>query len=254
MILLKWNIYVLGSAEHLHSSVGTHHTSSAPQSIRRAEHAHNPGNLTGKCRPPTSHLLLDQLSLLRGYAVHCIRVCLVKLAPGSVILESLDIGPEVLASLEIHIANDRARVHSVHGGAVRQLACPGASHGLERSLGSTIHRLADETERGRDAGNIDDATAAVHWEEWSTALGQQQRGEDIDRVVPVEVVGRNGALGRVVQVPVCRDTGIVDENVDLQFTSHGEVLVGSRENGLRRFFGLAQIRLDAGAFDAVGGR
>lgn len=43
-----------------------------------------------------------------------------------------------------------------------------------------------------------------------TGLGEEQRGEHVDGVVPVEVGGVDGAGGGVVEETVFADPGVVD--------------------------------------------
>lgn len=236
-----------------HTAVRADHATGSPDSIRSAQHTHGTSNFASKGRSPPTHFLLNQANLLLIQSAHGVRIALDQLAHGSIILESLNISPEILTRFEVHITNDRTRVHSVDSGAVCQLARPGASHRLQCSLGSTVDRLAHEAKRGRDTRGIDDAAAAVGGEVWGDCLGEEKRGEDVDRVLPVKVLRGDGPARGIVQVAVSGDAGIVDQDVNLQLARGAKFLLCRVDDSCHGLFGLAQVGLDRFAADAVGG-
>jgi len=77
------------------------------------------------------------------------------------------------------------------------------------------------------------------WEGRGACLCEEERGEDIDRVLPVEVLGLDGALGGIVQVPVLRYASIIDQNIDLEFSLSAEMFFGGVDDGCDGFGGLA---------------
>jgi hypothetical protein len=237
---------------HFHATVGTYHTPSAPKGIGRAQHANNTSNLTSERRATTTHLLLNQPLLLIRQATHRVLVVYIQLAQRRVILVSLNILPELLSGRKIHITHDRAGVHGIDGSTVSELACPGAGHRFNGSLGTAIDRLPDESERGGYARDIHDATAAVGRKEGVAGLCEEERGENINCVLPVEVFGLDGTFGGVVQVAVLRDTGVVDENVNLELVLGAEMLFCGGDDCFHGLGGLAEVGLHALAFDVVG--
>src|SRR5699024_2643713 len=69
--------------------------------------------------------------------------------------------PELLAGLGVHVAPGGARVDGVDGGALGQLAAPGARHGLEGGLAAGVDALALVADGGAHARDVDDAAGAV---------------------------------------------------------------------------------------------
>lgn len=162
-----------------------------------------------------------------------------QLAHRRVILVSLDILPELLSGLEVHITDDRAGVNRIDGRTFGQFTCPGASHRLNGCFGTAIDRLAYETQRRGYTGDAHDAAASVGWEEWGACLCEEERGEDIDRVMPVEVLGLDGPPIGVVQGPVLRYASIIDQDVDLEFSIGAEMLLRGSDDCFHGFGRLA---------------
>lgn len=147
---------------HSHSPVSTNHTPRTPQPILRAQHSNHARNLTCKRRPSTSHLVLDQADLLLRQASQ-LRIALIQLTQRGIILEALDLVPEALSSLEVHIPRHRAGIHGIDRGSIGQFPRPGPCHSFQCGLRASIYRLTFEAESRRDRGDIHNPARAVSW-------------------------------------------------------------------------------------------
>lgn len=214
--------------QHDHTAIGTNHLSSNPSSVLSTEHGDDPGDLVDVAGTAAAGLgLLDQVVAVDALAgAH----------EGRVLDPALDLALELVAVLVVHLAVDGTGVDGVDGGALRELAGPGAGHGLEGGLGAAVDGLLDEARRRRDRRQVDDAAGAVARQERLGGLGQQQRTQHVDLVRRVKVLQRD--LGQRV---VGRDAGVVDEYVDLEAAALvGEVLP-DRVNHLLGPVGSAQV-------------
>lgn len=256
---------------HLHPPISTHHTPRRPPPILRTQHPHDTRNLTRKRRPTTPHLFPNQRLLLRRQPLlHLPIPFLHHRAQRRRILKTLHLPPEPLARGEVHVPDHRPGVNRVDGGRARELARPRPRHRFQGGLRPAIHRLPREAHRGGHGGDVDDARGALAArvaggrEVRGQQLGEEERRQDVDGVVPVEVGGVDGALDGVVEEAVLRDAGVVDEDVDaelllvvgrlvLVLVCRGEMLQRGSEDGLCGGLGVAQVCLDRVAADGVRG-
>ena len=82
---------------------------------------------------------------------------------------------------------------------------------------------------------------------------EEQRGEHVDRIDPIELLCTNRATDGVVQVAIACDTGAVDENINLELLRRGTALLSGIENDVGGLLGLAQVCLDVITANAMGG-
>lgn len=254
---------------HLHPPISTHHTPRRPAPILRTQHPHDTRNLTRKRRPTTPHLVPNQGLLLRRQSLlHLLIPLLHNRAQRRRILKPLHLPPEPLTRGEVHVPDHRAGVNRVDGGRASELARPRPRHRFQGGLCPAVHRLPREAHRGGYGGDVDDARGALAArlaggrEVRGQQLGEEERRQDVDGVVPVEIGGVDGALDGVVEEAVLRDAGVVDEDVDaellvvvgLVLVCRGvEMLLRGGEDGLCGRLGVTQIGLDGVAANGVRG-
>lgn len=128
--------------------------------------------------------------------------------------EGLHVVQKLLGALAgwVHDRGHGAGIDSVDGGALGQLAAPGARHGLERGLGAAVHGLAAKAETGGDRTDVDNATRTVGGEVRDGGLDKKEGAQDVDGISFVEFLHRDGFDGHYGG-----EAGIVDQDIDLKF-------------------------------------
>lgn len=189
--------------QHHHPSVRTHNLPRNPLRIRRAQHTHSPRNFVRMRRPSSTFLRLC-------HHLRCVYPFPHRHTRG-VHDPPFDSRQKLGRVGCIHRPLHRTGVYGVDGGVLSQLPGPGARHGFERCFGPAIDGLGDESRRGGDRGDVDDAPGPVRGQIGLCGLHDQERGKDVHAVGVFPVGDGDGG-----EEGVFGDSGVVDYDIDLE--------------------------------------
>lgn len=156
---------------------------------------------------------------------------------------------KVIVGRRVHVGGHWTWVDGVDRGTFGQLAGPGSCHGLESGLGAAVDGLRLVSERGRDGGQIHDATGAIVGKVGESSLHEEQGSTNIDVVLSRKLLAVD-VFYQVVAGHAC----VVDDDANLELAGFWvlEVVFGYLDNVLGTILG-AHVGLHDDGLDAMFG-